>query len=59
MLLVTKEIRDLVTRNESIETIYQAALQNNYHPIRYDGLKKVLRGLTSIEELERVTSSLD
>ncbi|MDQ7015186.1 MAG: GspE/PulE family protein [Gammaproteobacteria bacterium] len=59
MLLVTKEIRDLVTRNESIETIYQAALQNNYQPIRYDGLKKVLRGLTSIEELERVTSSLD
>jgi len=59
MLLVTKEIRDLVTRNESIETIYKAAMQNNYQPIRYDGLKKVLRGLTSIEELERVTSSLD
>ena len=37
-------------------TIARAAAKVGYRSLRYDGLKKVLLGLTTIEEVEQNTS---
>lgn len=33
--------------------LIQASQRVDYHPLHYDGLKKVLLGLTTIEEIEK------
>jgi type IV pilus assembly protein PilB len=55
MVYVTDEIRIQLVRGGSTAEIYRAALQSGFKNMRYDGLKKALRGLTTIEELDRVT----
>ncbi len=52
MMLVTEEIRSLVSRRASIEDLSKAARKVGYRSLRYDGLKKVLLGYTTIDELE-------
>jgi len=56
LVLVTEEMRSLITAGASVQAITQAAARVGYRPLRYDGLKKVLLGLTTIEELEANTS---
>ena len=48
-----------VARTESLhdETIKQIALREGFNDMRYDGLKKALRGLTTIEEVVEATFS--
>jgi len=55
IFVVTDEIRTLVARGAPMLEIQAAALRSGFKPMRYDGLKKVLRGLTTMEELDRVT----
>ena len=57
IFIMTEDIRSMVAKGVSILEIEQAAKQNGFCPLRYDGLKKVLRGLTTIDELERVTAA--
>ncbi len=54
MVLVDELLRKLVTSNAPIEEIRTAADANGYQTMRYDGIKKVIRGLTSLEEVNRV-----
>ncbi len=55
-LFVLDELaRKMVARNLSILEIQKYALERGFQTLRYDGMKKVLRGLTTIEELNRVT----
>ncbi len=45
IFVVTDEIRTLVARGAPMLEIQAAALRSGFKPMRYDGLKKVLRGL--------------
>jgi type IV pilus assembly protein PilB len=56
LVLITEEIRALISEGRSVQEISRAAAKVGYKPLRYDGLKKVLLGLTTIEEIEQNTS---
>lgn len=56
LVLITEEIRTLISEGRSVQEISRAAAKVGYKPLRYDGLKKVLLGLTTIEEIEQNTS---
>jgi type IV pilus assembly protein PilB len=56
LVLITEEIRTLITNRASVQEITVAAAKVGYKPMRYDGLKKVLLGLTTIDEIEANTS---
>lgn len=56
LVLITEEIRTLITNRASVQEITLAAAKVGYKPMRYDGLKKVLLGLTTIDEIEANTS---
>lgn len=53
VLNVTDEIKDLITRGASSIEIRNKALERDYRPLVVDGIKKVLSGNTTIEELNR------
>jgi type IV pilus assembly protein PilB len=57
LVLITEEIRALISDGRSAQEITKAAAKVGYKPLRYDGLKKVLLGLTTIDEIEASTSS--
>ena len=56
LVLITEEIRALISEGRSVQEITRAAAKVGYRPLRYDGLKKVLLGLTTIDEIEQNTS---
>jgi type II secretory ATPase GspE/PulE/Tfp pilus assembly ATPase PilB-like protein len=56
LVLITEEVRTLISEGRSGQEISRAAAKVGYKPLRYDGLKKVLMGLTTIEEIEQSTS---
>jgi type IV pilus assembly protein PilB len=56
LVLITEEIRALISEERSVQEITRAAAKVGYKPLRYDGLKKVLLGLTTINEIEQNTS---
>ncbi len=55
MALVSDEMRSLISNRAGTYELTQAAKNLGYRPLRFDGLKKALMGLTTIEEIERVT----
>lgn len=56
LVLITEEMRSIIAKEGSTEDLQLAARKVGYRPLRYDGLKKVLLGLTTIEEIEGNTS---
>lgn len=52
---ISETFRGLIARNAPINEINEAARQAGFKPMRYDGLKKVLRGLTTIEEVDAIS----
>ena len=56
LVLITEEIRALISEERSVQEITKAAAKVGYRPLRYDGLKKVLLGMTTITEIEQNTS---
>jgi type II secretory ATPase GspE/PulE/Tfp pilus assembly ATPase PilB-like protein len=56
LVLITEEIRALISDGKSAQEITRAAAKVGYKPLRYDGLKKVLLGLTTIDEIEASTA---
>ena len=56
LVLITDEIRQLISDGRSAQEITRAAAKTGYRSLRYDGLKKVLLGLTTIEEIEQNSS---
>ena len=55
LFIITETIRSMVAKGASIIEIEQEARNTGFETMRYDGLKKVLRGLTTIDEIEKVT----
>lgn len=59
LLVVNNEIRSIITQRNSITAIQNYLKQSHFKTIRYDGIKKVLRGMTTIEEIDRATFTED
>ncbi|MDA8157120.1 MAG: type II secretion system ATPase GspE [Actinomycetota bacterium] len=55
LLLITPEIRALITEKADARTIRDKAVSQGMRPLREDGFIKVARGLTTPEEILRVT----
>ncbi|MGA1825115.1 MAG: GspE/PulE family protein [bacterium] len=55
LTIVSEEMRYLVGKNARLDKLMKAAKKTGYRTMRYDGLKKVLTGYTTIDEIERVT----
>lgn len=56
LVLVTEQIRSLISQGAELKAISDAAAKVGYMPLRYDGLKKVLLGLTTINEIEKLAA---
>ncbi len=54
LVVVDAELRRLITAKAPINEVYAAAAVAGWMPLRYDGVKKVLRGLTTIDEVDRL-----
>lgn len=57
MALINNEMRSLISTGGTDAQLAEAAEKIGYRPLRYDGLKKVLLGFTTIEELQKHASS--
>lgn len=55
IFVIEPEVRTLIARNAPYSEIVRCAETKGFVSLRYDGLKKVLRGLTTLDELDRVT----
>lgn len=53
VFIIDDEIRELIIKNASVQEITKNAENKGFKSMWYDGLKKVLRGLTTIEELRK------
>jgi type IV pilus assembly protein PilB len=56
LLLVSRRLRTLISESAAQSELEDAAERLGFRPLRYDGLKKVLLGLTTIEEIENQTA---
>lgn len=54
MIMVEENLRKLVVANAPISALRETARQHGYKTMYYDGVKKAIRGLTTLEEVERV-----
>jgi type IV pilus assembly protein PilB len=59
VLKVDEKIRELIAERASVSLIRQAAMAKGFRELRFDGLKKVVAGLTTLDEVIRVTASVD
>jgi type II secretory ATPase GspE/PulE/Tfp pilus assembly ATPase PilB-like protein len=57
ILVIEETIRELITNRASVVMIREEAERNGFKNMRFDGLKKVISGATSVEELLRVTKN--
>lgn len=53
ILNITEEIKELIVRGASSIEIRRKALEENYRPLVVDGIKKVIKGETTLEELNK------
>ncbi|ASK36560.1 GspE/PulE family protein [Alloalcanivorax mobilis] len=58
-LPLNSALKGVISRNADLETLTRQALKNGMKPLRISGAQKVARGLTTIEEVMRVTPSQD
>jgi general secretion pathway protein E len=57
LLIVNDGIRDLIMREATAREIMQRAVSEGMRTLRDDGLRKVMGGITTIEEVFRVTQA--
>lgn len=55
LLTITDEIQSLITRRVTASEIRSAAANQGFRPMRLDGLEKIIKGETTIDEVARVT----
>lgn len=59
LFLIDEGTRELIARHASILDIQRHAAERGFQTMRYDGFKKVLRGLTTPEEVDCAMIELD
>ena len=59
LLRFDADIDDLIARRATLREIRSAAMHKGYRPLAEDGLRRVLEGATSLEEVVRVTDLTD
>lgn len=57
LLVTNEEIRQMMTQRGTSEAIKQVAIRNGMETMRVDGWKKVIAGITTIDEIVRVTKA--
>ncbi len=55
LLVIDDQLREIITTDPSLGAIKTHASQNGMFTLRYDGLRKVKEGLTTLEEVFRVS----
>ncbi|MBW2388975.1 MAG: hypothetical protein JRG89_11140 [Deltaproteobacteria bacterium] len=55
MMLIDDEIRGMVSSNIDSKTIKKAAVSKGMGTLRQDGVRKALRGISSVAEVMRAT----
>src|SRR5205807_10257807 len=58
VMTVSERIRSLILERASVDEMVATAVEEGMSRLRDDGLAKVREGVTSIAEIERMTSSL-
>ncbi|MBI4689881.1 MAG: type II/IV secretion system protein [Nitrospirae bacterium] len=58
LLLITEGIKKLIVEKATATEIKEQALKEGFSPMRNEGLLKVVEGLTTIEEVLRVTQEI-
>ncbi len=56
MLAVDDELRDVIARNPNVSEFRRMCLERGMNSLRQDGINKASTGLTSVQEVLRVTS---
>jgi len=57
LMIITENIRDLISKNVSTGKLREAAISEEMCQLREDGIKKVCEGITTIDEVLRVASA--
>ena len=57
MLVIDDQLRDVVARNPNVAEFRRLCLERGMTPLREDGLKKVRTGMTTVQEILRVTEA--
>ena len=57
LIVMTENIRDLISKNVTTGKLRQAAISEGMCQLREDGIKKVCEGITTIDEVLRVASA--
>jgi type II secretory ATPase GspE/PulE/Tfp pilus assembly ATPase PilB-like protein len=59
VLKVDEEIRELIMEKASTSQLRRSAAAKGFKDLRFDGLKKVVAGATTLEEIIRVTKATE
>jgi type IV pilus assembly protein PilB len=59
LMLMTSRIRELAYQGASTQDLRKAAISQGMHTLYQDGINKVLRGITTVEEVFRVAKRTD
>jgi type II secretory ATPase GspE/PulE/Tfp pilus assembly ATPase PilB-like protein len=55
--LITPALQEMITQGKSAEVLRAKALQEGMVPLRQDGWNRVIGGVTTLEEVVRVTAA--
>jgi type IV pilus assembly protein PilB len=58
VFIITEQMRDIIYGEVTTSKLRQLAIDNNFHDMYFDGLQKALAGITSVQEVQRVTRRL-
>ncbi len=58
VLVITRDVKDLIVSGGGEREIYDLALQKGMRPMFIDGFEKVIKGITSFDEVLRVTAGI-
>jgi type IV pilus assembly protein PilB len=58
VLVITEEMRDVIYGEVTTSKIRHLAVANKYHDMHFDGMQKALAGITTLDEINRMTAKL-
>jgi type IV pilus assembly protein PilB len=59
LMIVTTKIRELIFENASTQVIRSAAMSQGMNTLYHDGIRKVCKGITTLEEVFRVAKKTE